>query len=168
MKVRNLSTLRRTRRFLVAGAAALGLIAAAAPAAQAGPQGPCQNLHSFTFDFRTGGDDLRGNTEVIPFFVTTNGDVELQHVWGPFGGWTTNSRTVGLLNPNWTVSSCAGQGLKFRVVSHNDIFQSDDNWNMDGVTMYGYSGTGGYSYFLSAPNANMRFTGGNQWWTRLG
>jgi hypothetical protein len=158
----------RFRRMLVAGVTALGIVGTGTQVAQASSVGPCADLHSFTFDFRTGGDDLRGNTEVIPFFITTTGDIELQHIWGSFANNSTNSKTVGLLNPNWTVSSCAGQGMKLRVVSHNDPFQSDDNWNMDGVTMYGYSGTGGYSYLLSVPNAFHRFTGSDQWWTRLG
>ena len=147
---------------------AVGSLTALTPSANASPVGPCVNLHSFTLDFRTGGDDLRGNSEVIPFFITTVGDIELQHVWGPFGGGTTNSRNVTFLNPNWTVSSCDGRGVKLRMVSHNDVFQTDDNWNMDAFTLYGYSDTGQRSYFLSVPDAFKRFTGSDQWWTRIG
>jgi hypothetical protein len=158
----------RTWRAVVVGALAVGAMTAVVPSAAASPVGPCGNLRSFTVDFRTGGDDLRGNSEVIPFLTTTSGDVELQHIQGPFAGNSTNSRTVGLLNPNWTAWSCNGTGLKLRMVSHNDFLQTDDNWNMEGVTMYGYADGGQYAYYLSASNAFKRFTGSDQWWSRLG
>lgn len=134
---------------------------------QAGRIGPCANLRSFNLDFRTGGDDLRGNSEVIVWLTTTSGDVELQHIGGGFGNNSTNFRVVPLLNPNWHVDSCSVTGVKIRMVSHNSWTETDDNWNMDGFSLYGYSDDGNFSYFLSAFGAPVkRFTGSDQWWER--
>ena len=161
------------RLFLVLAAAvvtATGL-GAVAPAANAAPVGPCRDLSSFTLTFRTGGDDLRDNSEVIVWLTRTSGDVELQHVWGPFQNQTTNYRTVALTNPNWAVNSCSITGVRIRMVSHPGTFQSPDNWNMDAVTVQGYgAGSGSYSYYLSAVGNPLlkRFTNTDQFWSRLG
>jgi hypothetical protein len=151
-----------------AGLMAGSVVGLSSPA-NAGPIGSCKSLRSFTLDFRTGGDDLRGNSEVIVWLTTkSNLDIELQHVWGGFGNNTSNSRTVTFQNPNWAINSCMVTGVKIRMVSHPDIFQTADNWNMDGFALYGYSDTGAYSYQISDSTAFKRFTDSNQWWSKLG
>ncbi|HEY0698504.1 MAG TPA: hypothetical protein VGD43_11920 [Micromonospora sp.] len=160
----------RTAALLLAASllTSLGLVSVAAPAS-AGPIGACTQLRSFTLVFQTGGDDLRGNSEVIPWLTTTSGDVELQHVGGGFAGWSTNVRTVTYYNTNWSVSSCSVTGVKLRMISHPEWYETPDNWNMDGFALYGYSSTGSYSYYVSATGSPLkRFTNTDQWWSKLG
>ncbi|MFB6393760.1 hypothetical protein [Polymorphospora lycopeni] len=126
-------------------------------------------MTSFTLVFRTGGDDLRSNSEVMPFLTTRYGDVELQHFRSGFGNNSTHTKVLGLHNLNWTVNSCDVTGLKLRMLSHNGPFQTDDNWNLDAVTMYGYGQNGAYSYYFHAAGTPLkRFTGSSQWWSQLG
>lgn len=133
----------------------------------AGPIGSCAKLRSFTLNFRTGGDDLRGNSEVIVWLLTTSGSVELQHVWGGFGNNSSHSRTVTFQNPNWNVDSCSVTGVKVRMVSHPAWHETADNWNMDGFAIHGYSESGDYKYYLEANGAPVkRFTGSDQWWQK--
>lgn len=148
--------------------ATLGVTVTATPAS-AGPIGSCASLRSFTLVFRTGADDLRGNSEVIPFLRTTSGDVELQHVWGGFANNSSNSRTVTFINPNWAVNSCTVTGARLRMISHSEWYESPDNWNMDGFSLYGYTSTGSYRYYMSASGTPLkRFTNTDQWWSMLG
>lgn len=143
--------------------AAVGVGVTAAPAS-AGPIGPCTSLRSFNLEFRTGGDDLRGNSEVIVWLRTTSGTMELQHVWGRFADHTSTSRLVTFQNPNWAVNSCTITGVSVRMASHPEWHETADNWNMDGFALQGYSSTGAYGYSLSRNSANKRFTAGSPWW----
>lgn len=139
----------------------VGLTVVAAPAS-AGPIA-CNNLSYLNIYFRTGGDDLRNNSEVIPYLITSSGEKELQHVWGPFGNSSTNFRTLRFLDPGVSVNACSVTGLRLRMVSHPSWPEGPDNWNMETVTLYGYSATNVYSYhFYAAPF--FRFTGSQQWW----
>ena len=167
--MRRVSALRRAVLLITGAMLAATVIGGAASPAAAQPVGTCKNLRSFVLDFRTGGDDLRGNSEVIVWLMTTAGDVELQHVWGAFGNHSSNSRSVTFQNPNWTVNACTVSGVKIRMISHPGAFEHDDNWNMDGFTIFGYSGTGAYAYYLSATGTPVkRFTGSDPWWSTTG
>ncbi|MGW0520410.1 hypothetical protein [Crossiella sp. NPDC003009] len=86
------STPPRLATALTASALTLGALAATAPSAAAGPIGPCVNLRAFNLEFRTGGDDLRGNSP--------------------------HHRSVAFADPNWTANSCEVTGMKIRLVSH--------------------------------------------------
>ncbi len=133
-----------------------------------GPRGSCARLRSFTIDLRTGGDDLRSNSEVIVWLMTTLGDVELQPIWGGFGNNSSHSRTVALRNPNWNLDSCSIKGVKVRMISHPSWPEGDDNWNMDGIAVHGYAENGDYKYYFSENGAPVkRFTGSSQWWQRI-
>jgi len=170
MRFRPAATLKRAALLLATTILAAGAVGVAAAPASAGPIGSCKDLRSFVLDFRTGGDDLRNNSEVIIWLTTTSGStVELQHVWGPFGNHSSTSRNVTFQNPNWTVNSCTVTGAKLRMVSHPEWHQTADNWNMDGFALYGYSATGAYAYHVSATGAPVkRFTGSDPWWTVVG
>lgn len=164
-----LPSLRRTALAFAATALATTAAGALAAPANASPVGGCTSLRSFTFNTITGGDDLRDNSEVTPFLTSTVGDIELQHFWGPYGNGSSHAVTVTFQNPNWSISSCSVTGIKLHMVSHNGFLQSDDNWNMDFVSMSGYSATGVYSYYVSATGTPVkRFTGSDQWWSKLG
>lgn len=139
----------------------LGVTAVATPAS-AGPIA-CNTLDHVNIYFRTGGDDLRGNSEVVPYLTTSGGDIALQSVWGPFGNSSTNMRTVHFLDGGASVNACAVTGLRLRMVSHPSWPEGPDNWNMESVTLYGYSGTNAYSYYFHA-TPFFRFTGSRQWW----
>ncbi|MGW0436440.1 hypothetical protein ACWDV4_28310 [Micromonospora sp. NPDC003197] len=166
MRFRPAAALRRAALLLATSILAIGAVGVAAAPASAGPIGSCKNLRSFVLEFRTGGDDLRYNSEVITWLTTTSGTVELQHVWGTFGGNSSTSRNVTFLNPNWTVNSCTVTGVQLRMVSHPEWYETADNWNMDGFALYGYSATGAYGYHVSAVGAPVkRFTGSDQWLT---
>lgn len=157
------------RALLGAGLAASSLLAVGAGTANATAI-TCAPLRSVHATFQTGGDDLRSNSEVIMYLMSTLGDVELQHFYGGFGNNTTNSRDLGLLNPNFTVDSCAVTGLKIRMISHNGTFQSTDNWNLDAVSVSGYGNDGAYIWYFSKTGSPLlkRFTGSSQWWQANG
>lgn len=145
----------------------VSLIFLIANTANAGRIGSCGKLRSFLLNFQTGGDDLRGDSELVIWLMTTSGDVELQHVWGRFGNDSTNSRVVALQNPNWDVDSCSVTGVKMRMISHPLWPEADDNWIMDGFMLNGYSGTGKYKYTLSANgNPVKHFNGSSPWWQK--
>ncbi|HVQ95318.1 MAG TPA: hypothetical protein VMU51_30085 [Mycobacteriales bacterium] len=167
-----LPSLRRAALAFTATALATVAAGALAAPADAAPVGPCTSLRAFTFNTITGGDDLRDNSEVTPFLTSTAGDIELQHFWGPYGNGSSHAVTVTFQNPNWSISSCSVTGIKLHMVSHNGIFQTDDNWNMDFVSMSGYGVNGEYRYYVSAsvPGGGTvkRFTGSDQWWSKIG
>jgi hypothetical protein len=150
-------------------AATAGLAAAAAPA-QAGPIGGCAELRAFYLNLGTGGDDLRDNSEVIVWLTQrAGGDVELQHVTGGIGNWSNHSYNLAYQNTNWHVTSCNVTGIKVRMISHNGTFQSDDNWNMESITLNGYADGGSPAYSISANGSPVKqFTGSSQWWSLLG
>jgi len=161
---------------LILGMGGMGIGIGAGPAS-AGVIGGCaQQLHSFTLDFRTGDDDLRDNSEVDVYVMTTLGannteqDIPLQAVYGPFPNNSENYRTVTFQNANWTVPVCSVYGVKLHMISHNGLFQTDDNWNMNSFALYGYSTSGGYAYYVSSGWGNpiKRFTASDSWWTKVG
>ncbi|MCO1580716.1 hypothetical protein M8C13_33665 [Crossiella sp. SN42] len=163
------STSRRLATALTASALTLGALAATAPSAAAGPIGPCTNLRAFNLEFRTGGDDLRGNSELLIWVTTRHGDVPLQPVWGGFGGNSTHHRSVAFADPNWTANSCEVTGMKIRLVSHPSWPEGPDNWNMDGLVVGGFGEAPSRSYFFSANGAPVkRFTGSDHTWSQLG
>ena len=81
----------------------------------------------------------------------------------------SDTRTVTFINPNWAVNSCTVTGARLRMISHSEWYETPDNWNMDGFSLYGYTSTGSYRYYMSASGTPLkRFTNTDQWWSMLG
>lgn len=153
---------------LVAVAVLVGLTAAPV---KAGPIMPCAPMRAFTFVFSTGGDDLRGNSELALWLLHRDGmtEIELQHVWGPINNWNTRTYSITYQHPNMSFSACDIKGVKIRLISHNDFLQTDDYWNMESMSMTAHSIEGRDAYFLSANGAPAhRFGGGGSIWTKEG
>jgi hypothetical protein len=126
----------------------------------------CSNLNTFTLSFGTGGDDLRGDSEVVVWLTTISGEVELQHVWGPMGNWSSSIVKVGLVNPNWNVSACDITGVVIRMISHNGFLETDDNWEVDYFQIDGILPSNSIIFSASAIGSPVkRFTGSNPYWT---
>lgn len=153
--------------FLRNGIFAISVVLSCVQGASAGPVGSCAKLRSFFLNFQTGGDDLRANSELAIYLMTTNGDVALQHVEGGFPNNSTNYRMVSLQNPNWDVDSCSVTGVKIKLISRPAWPETDDNWNLDGFFINGYSEQGEYKYSLSATGSPLkRFTASSPWWEK--
>jgi hypothetical protein len=170
MRIGRLLTMRRTALALAATLLSALTVGAFAAPASAGPLGDCASANHpfvdhFRLDLSTGGDDLRGNSEVIVYLNTTSGVVELQHVGGGIGNWSSRSYDIRFNNPAWTVDSCTVTGVKVHMISHNGFLQTTDNWNMNGFALYAWTINGTMGYFHSAVgNPIKRFTGSDQWW----
>ncbi|WIN00139.1 hypothetical protein ACTOB_003824 [Actinoplanes oblitus] len=161
---------RTLKRTTVGVTATLAALAAVAVPAQAGPIGACVQMRAFYLHLGTGDDDLRDNSEVIVWLMQNHGpDVELEHVWGGIGNRSDRGYSLAYQNPNWHIGSCDVAGIKVRMLSHNGIFQTDDNWNMDSISLDGYADWGRPSYSISASGSPVkRFTNSDQWWSLFG
>ncbi|MFD0203657.1 MULTISPECIES: hypothetical protein [Saccharothrix] len=126
----------------VAGAVTAGV-------ASADPVGGCASVSKFTMTFRTGGDDLRYNSEVMVSIrlASLTQPVPLKSVFGPFGGNTTTVKAdVTFATTGQTVNSCDIRGQNITLISHSAWHESPDNWNMDSFSILGFTSTGVVKY----------------------
>ncbi|OJF12104.1 hypothetical protein [Couchioplanes caeruleus] len=168
-----MQSVRALKRAITGVTAALlvtaGFAATASPA-QAGRIGACAEMRAFTLTLGSGGDDLRHNSEVVVWLTgTPGGDTELQHVWGGIPNWSNRTYSISYQNTNWHVNSCSVTGIRVRMISHNGTFETNDNWNMQSITLHGFSDGGAPAYAISANGDPVkRFTGSAPEWTRRG
>jgi hypothetical protein len=167
--MRNLTT--RARRLLmgtVTSLIATGAIAVAATPAHAVPVGTCRNLHSFTVEFGTGGDDLRSNSELAISLTTTIGSIRLESVWGTFSNNSFNTRDITFQNHSITVDSCAVTGVQIRLIQHYSWPEGADNWDMTSFELWGYAATGSVAQHMGEVDGSplKRFTESSPTWTR--
>ena len=97
--------------------------------------GVAGTFNQIRFVMATGNDDLRGDSSVTATLLAANGAVlqtlEIKNQSAP--GWPNNSiNTVTLpLSPALAPSSIAS--IVIRLISHNGIGETDDNWNLNGA-----------------------------------
>jgi hypothetical protein len=157
-------------------AAALAL--ASSSPAHAKPVGECTSLRSFQVDLGAGEDDLRGNSEVIISLVTkSRGSVDLQHIAnGGVPSYDHRMFTLDYAGPTIPVGSCDVAGVTVRMISHNGIFETTDNWDMDRITLKGFEGPAFWGMPLGRNGLSIstqsfpklhRFTGSDPLWEYL-
>jgi len=160
--------LKRVLTGLVTSLVAAGAVATAATPANAAPVGTCRDLHSFTIEFGTGGDDLRYNSELAIWLTTSIGSIRLEPVFGQFSNWSFNTRDLTFQNHSITVSSCAVSGVQIRLIQHPSWPEGADNWDMISFELWGYAAGGSVAQHMSPPDGSplKRFTESSPTWTR--
>jgi hypothetical protein len=116
------------------------------------PQPPCpaiRSTHSVTLILHTGGDDLRSDSEVVPYLRTTKGNFEMSHFYGEFPNYSSRTRTLDLLTSHPSITSCNVTGLSLTLISHPSWSETADNWNLDGVEMRVHCVSGRDCYVLN-------------------
>jgi hypothetical protein len=148
------------RRVCGVVAAAVLLTATLAGGAGADPVGSCGAVSKFTMTFRTGGDDLRYNSELLLSIKVSylSAPIPLQSVFGPFGGDTiTVKASVPFATAGQTVNSCDIRAQHITLMSHSAWYESPDNWNMDNFTIVGYTSAGVAKYQNTSGHGAPRF-----------
>jgi hypothetical protein len=154
------------RRARLVVAAAVGLLIASvgatftATGVSADPIGACGAVSKFTMTFRTGGDDLRHNSEVLVSIKvsTLTQPIPLRSFFGPFGNNTTTVKgDVLFVTAGQTVNSCDIRGQHITLISHPAWYEGPDNWNMDSFSIVGFTSTGVAKYQHSSGVGAPRF-----------
>ncbi|KPM52432.1 hypothetical protein CcI49_14085 [Frankia sp. CcI49] len=171
----------RLRRCVLA-AVGVPLLAAAltfagSSPALARPIGECTPLQSFQADLGSGEDDLRGNSEVIISLVTrSRGGVDLAHITGGVPSYEHRLITLDYGSPTIPVDSCDVAGVTVRMISHNGVFETTDNWDLDRFTLKGFDGPSFWGFPLGRTGLSIsdqsfpllhRFTGHDPLWQFL-
>lgn len=158
------------RRARVVVAAAVVLLTAGvvgtftATGANADPIGSCATVSKFTMTIRTGGDDLRYNSELLVSIKVWNltQPIPLKSLFGPFGGSTTTVKPdVTFATTGQTVNSCDIRGQHLTLISHSAWHEGPDNWNMDSFSIVGFTSAGvaKYQHSSGVGAPRFRFTG---------
>jgi hypothetical protein len=110
---------------------------------------PTATFDQITFDITTGGDDLRGDS-------SATASVLLQGVAQVFTlkaqadpGWPNNSRNVRTFQISGPAQPLPQFGsMTMTLTSHNSIFETDDNWDIENLSV-SVSGPSGSSCLLN-------------------
>jgi hypothetical protein len=137
-----------------------------ATSASANPIGTCGAVSKFTITFKTGGDDLRDNSELIMGIKVAGitDPIPLKSVFGPFSNHTTTVKAnVTFATTGLTVSSCSIRGQELTLISHPNGWQGPDNWDMNSYSIVGHTSFGAAKYqHNSGPGfPRFRFTQSN-------
>ncbi len=131
-----------------------------ATAASADPIGSCAAVSKFTMTFKTGGDDLRYNSELI-MAIKVSGVAEpipLKPVFGEFANHTTRVKAdIAFATAGQTVSSCSIRGQHLTLVSHPNGWEGPDNWDMNSYSILGFTSAGVAKYQHSSGPGFPRF-----------
>ena len=162
MKPRTATIGRRARAVAVVLVLTAGL-ALTATGASADPVGSCARVSKFTMTFKTGGDDLRYNSELIVGIKVSSlaQPIPLNSVYGQFSNHTTTVKAdITFATAGQTVNSCHIRGQHLTLVSHPNGWEGPDNWDMNSFSIVGYTSAGVAKYqHSSGPGApRFRFT----------
>jgi hypothetical protein len=101
---------------------------------------------SVRFDITTGGDDLRGDSSASAALSVIGGAVQtvtLKSQSNPSWDNNTTHEVVAGLSPAQLPSQASPlSGLGITLTSHNSFLETDDNWNINNVTMSVLAPTG--------------------------
>lgn len=120
-----------------------------ATGASADPVGSCAAVSKFTMTFQTGGDDLRHNSELVLAIRVANVSqpIPLRSVFGRFANHTTTVKSdITFATTGQTVNSCAIRGQNLTLVSHSAWYEGPDNWDMNSVSILGFTSAGTLKY----------------------
>ncbi|MBB4906044.1 hypothetical protein [Actinophytocola algeriensis] len=140
----------RTRAVAAAVMLTAGLMGMlTATGASADPIGTCGAVSKFTMTFKTGGDDLRYNSELI-VAIKVSGITEpipLNPVFGQFSNHTTTVKAnITFATTGLTVNSCSIRGQELTLVSHPNGWEGPDNWDMNSFSIVGHTSAGVAKY----------------------
>ena len=125
-----------------------------------------QSLSSTKFDsirfiVHTGGDDLRGDSSAAAELFSVNGQalqtltLKAQNA----GGWGNNSTHTVEAKLAQPLSGDEIGRVAVTLTSHNGFLETDDNWNINEVTMQLYNGSTTYQLVEVKGNPYVRLTG---------
>lgn len=111
---------------------------------------PNATYNQITFTLGTGGDDLRGDSSATAKVVLPGGPQTFTLKAQSDPGWSNNSvniRTFTIAGPAQPISAFGA--ITITLTSHNGIFQTDDNWNINTLSV-AVSGAGGSDGLFTA------------------
>jgi hypothetical protein len=154
----------KTRKRLRLGAASL-LIASSTvlvfPTGGRAQTPSSTKFDSIRFVILTGGDDLRGDSSATAELFSVNGQ-PLQTLTlkaENAGGWSNNSTHTVNAKLSQPLSGDQIGRVAITLTSHNGIFESDDNWNINRVSVQLYDGNNTYQLATVSGNPYVRLTG---------
>ena len=113
------------------------------------------------FTIATGGDDLRGDSSATATLESPNGNT--MQVFTLKGqnqsGWNNNSTHTVTLPLNPPLLACTVRHIKITLTSHNGFGETNDNWNLQNITVVLSNGGGGVAIATGAGNPFARLTG---------
>lgn len=116
---------------------------------------------SIRFVVHTGGDDLRGDSSATAELFSVNGQalqtltLKAQNA-GSWGNNSTHTVEAKLAQP---LSGDEIGRVAVTLTSHNGMFETDDNWNVNEITMQLYNGSSTYQLADVKGNPYVRLTG---------
>jgi hypothetical protein len=154
----------KTRKPLSLSAASLLIASSAVLAFPTG--GHAQTPSSTKFDsirfvVHTGGDDLRGDSSATAELFSVNGQA-LQTVTlktQKAGGWSNNSTHTVAAKLTQSLSADEIGRIAVTLTSHNGFLETDDNWNINEITIQLYNGSATNQLADVKGNPYVRLTG---------
>jgi hypothetical protein len=117
-------------------------------------------FNQITFDIGTGGDDLRGDSSATVSVDLPGGAQTFTLKAQSDPGWGNNSDNVRSFTIAGGARPLSAFGpMKITLTSHNSIFETDDNWNIQYVVVTVSGSSGSAVIFSQAGNPLSRLTG---------
>jgi hypothetical protein len=130
------------------------------PAPPPPPPPPPQTFRSITFNVTTGGDDLRGDSDAKAVAHYKQGTTEPFELKGEGGGsWGNNSNHVVTRNLLVPRPASDFATIDVTLTSHNHVFETDDNWNIQDIAVSVTGPNGSACLFKGSGNPFVRLTG---------
>ncbi len=124
------------------------------------PASPTATFSEISFTIETGGDDLRGDSSATATVQLPGGSqtftLKAQNDSG-WGNFTTNTRNFTLAGPPQPLSAFGK--ITITLTSHDSIFETPDNWNIQSLTVNAIGAGGSASIYSSSGNPLVRLTG---------
>ena len=116
---------------------------------------------SIRFVILTGGDDLRGDSSATAELFSVNGQplqtltLKAQNA----GGWSNDSTHTVNAKLSQPLSGDEIRRVAITLTSHNGIFETNDNWNINQVSIQLYDANNTYQLATVSGNPYVRLTG---------
>ena len=117
-------------------------------------------FNQITFDIVTGGDDLRGDSSATATVALPGGAQTFTLKAQSDGGWSNNSehvRTFNIAGPALLLDAFGV--ITITLTSHNGLFETDDNWNIQSANITVNGPSGSAVLFDQGGNPLARLTG---------
>jgi hypothetical protein len=124
-------------------------------------QTPSTKFQSIRFIIQTGGDDIRSDSSATAELFSVNGQplqtltLKAQNA----GGWGNNSTHTVQAALSQALSADEIGKIAITLTSHNGVFETDDNWNINQVAIQLFSGNETNQLVKVAGNPYVRLTG---------
>jgi hypothetical protein len=120
---------------------------------------PAETFNQVTFNIVTGGDDLRGDSSATATVALPGGAQTFTLKAQNDSGWGNNSDHVKSFNLPTAQPLSAFGDIDIRLTSHNGFLETDDNWNIQAVTVTLNSPQGSTTLLAKSGNPLARLTG---------